>query len=292
MIAVKGALGTLCELPGPARRVVSLVPSETEALYLLGAGGRVVGRTDYCVAPEEALALPTVGGTKDASVEKVLALAPDLVLLNQEENTEGLYRALTARGVPVHLSFPKTVQDALGLFRALAALCGDPPEAAAVLSRVEASVREAEARRAERTPVRVFCPIWRDPWMTIRGDTFISDMLDLAGGANIFAERTRRYPLAADLGLAPALSPEKVGARDVRYPRVTLDEVVALRPEVVLLPDEPHPFSEADADVLRALNLPASRAGRIHRIEGRALSWYSPRLGDGLATLARWLHPS
>jgi ABC-type Fe3+-hydroxamate transport system substrate-binding protein len=128
--------------------------------------------------------------------------------------------------------------------------------------------------------------------MTIRGDTFISDMLDLAGGANIFAGRTRRYPLAADLGLAPALSAEKVGARDVRYPRVTLDEVVALRPEVVLLPDEPHPFSEADADVLRALNLPASRAGRIHRIEGRALSWYSPRLGDGLATLARWLHPS
>jgi ABC-type Fe3+-hydroxamate transport system substrate-binding protein len=127
--------------------------------------------------------------------------------------------------------------------------------------------------------------------MTVRGDTFISDMLDLSGGQNVFAGRTRRYPLAADLGLAPALPPERVGLRDVRYPRVTLDEVVALAPEVILLPDEPHPFSEADADALRALNVPAARTNRIHRIEGRLLGWYSPRMAQALLHLRRLLHP-
>ena len=97
--------------------------------------------------------------------------------------------------------------------------------------------------------------------MTIHGDTFISDMLDLVGAQNVFADRERRYPLAADLGKAKPLSPEKVGARDVRYPRVTMDEVNARAPELVLLPDEPHPFSEADADVFRAQPTPPRRAG-------------------------------
>ena len=75
----------------------------------------------------------------------------------------------------------------------------------------------------------------------------------------------------------------------MRYPRVTLDEVVRLQPDVVILPDEPHPFSEADADVFRALPIPAARSGRVHRIDGKDLSWYSPRLTTGVARVARWL---
>ena len=125
--------------------------------------------------------------------------------------------------------------------------------------------------------------------MTIHGETFISDVLDLAGGANVFAERTRRYPLAADLGRATPWSAERVGQRDVRYPRVTLDEVVAQQPEVVLLPDEPHPFSEEDAAVFRALPIPAARDGRVRRVDGKDLSWYSPRLTEGIARVATWL---
>ena len=115
--------------------------------------------------------------------------------------------------------------------------------------------------------------------MTIHGETFISDALDLAGLANVFADRTRRHPLAADLGLAPPWSAEKTGTRDLRYPRVTLAEVVARAPEVVLLPDEPHPFTEADAEVFRALPIPAAR-GRVVRVSGSALSWYSPRIAE------------
>ncbi len=284
-------MGTRVDLSRPALRVVSLVPSETEAVWLLGAGTRVVGRTDYCVQPTGAVeAIATVGGTKDADPEKILALAPDLVLMNQEENTEGIYRALAGR-VPVHLSFPRTVADAVALVRDLARLLGMDPDRHPVVRDLEAAVAQAEAARAKVTPVRVFCPIWMDPCMTIHGETFISDVLDLAGGTNVFADRPRRYPLAADLGLRPAWDAARVGTRDVRYPRVTLDEVVERAPEVVLLPDEPHPFTEADAAVFRALPIPAARSGRVHRVDGRDLSWYSPRMGLGIRRVARYLAP-
>jgi hypothetical protein len=118
--------------------------------------------------------------------------------------------------------------------------------------------------------------------MTIHGATFISDMLDLCGAQNVFADRERRYPLAADLGKARALPPEKVEGRDVRYPRVTIDEVVARAPELVLLPDEPHPFSEEDADVFRALDIPAARGGAVVRTGGKDLCWYGARSVEGL----------
>lgn len=293
MIERVGALGTITRLREPARRVVSLVPSETEAVAMLGAGDRLVGRTDYCVEPAETLALvPRVGGTKDARLDRIVALAPDLVLANQEENTEGLVAGLLARGIAVHLSFPKTVADAVALQHDLGLLLGFDPATHPVLVRLRTAVAEAEARRSHTQPVRVFCPIWMDPLMTVHGDTYISDMLDLCGGSNVFADRPRRYPLAADLGRAPAWSDARVGARDTRYPRVTVDEVLAQQPEVVLLPDEPHPFSEADAEVFRGLDMPAAHARRVHRTDGKDLCWYSPRLIEALPRVAGLLRPS
>lgn len=289
MIEVVGAMGSVTRLAAPARRVVSLVPSETEALFLLGLGARVLGRTDYCVEPAVAVRdVPTVRGTKDADVRAVLALRPDLVLMNQEENTEAIHRALTDAGVSVHLSFPKTVGDAVALCRDLARLGGLDPDAQPALVDMQRAVTEAERARAARVPKRVFCPIWMDPLMTVHGDTYISDVLDLAGGVNVFADRPRRYPLAADLGRAAPWSAERVGARDTRYPRVTLDEVVAAQPEVVLLPDEPHPFSEDDARVFRALDIPAAQGNRVHRVDGKDLCWYSPRITEGLRRVASW----
>lgn len=276
-------------MSGTYRRVVSLVPSVTESLFLLGAGDRVVGRTDYCVEPAEGVsAVPSVGGTKDASVEAIAALAPDLVLMNQEENTEAMHRGLVARGLRVHLSFPKTVRDAVALMGELAAMLGVGADHPA-LARLEAVVAGLERERAHTVPRRVFCPIWMDPLMTVHGDTFISDVLDLCGGHNVFADRPRRYPLAADLGRAAAWTHDRVGLRDTRYPRVTLDEVVERAPEVVLLPDEPHPFSEADAEVFRALPMPAAVDGRVRRVDGRALCWYSPRMADALPKVRAWL---
>ncbi len=274
----------------PPRRVVSLVPSDTYSLVRLGAGERLVGRTRYCVAPEgEVEHAAIVGGTKDADVEAIIALAPDLVIANQEENSQKDIERLDAAGIKVLVSFPRTVAAGLGhlarLARALGLDGGAEPSRSLVASAYHAQ-RAAEAASAGLRPVRAFCPIWMDPLMTVHQDTFIADVLRLAGAENVFAGRERRYPLAADLGFAPALGPDRVGQRDVRYPRVSLDELVAQAPELILLPDEPHPFTEADAAIFRALPIPAAERGQVRFCDGKDLMWYGARSVEGLGRLA------
>ena len=123
------------------------------------------------------------------------------------------------------------------------------------------------------------------PLMTIDARTFISDMLAMAGAENVFADRKRRYPLAADLGGAVPLDDEHVGERDTRYPRVTMDEVNARAPELILLPDEPHPFTEEDAQVFRSGTTPAAAREAIVTTDGKDLCWYGARSVDGLPRL-------
>jgi ABC-type Fe3+-hydroxamate transport system substrate-binding protein len=274
------------ELSRAPARVVSLVPSDTLNVAALGCASWLVGRTDYCELPPEVVAsVPSVGGTKNPRLDDIVALEPDLVLANQEENTRGDLEALAQRGVRVYVAFPKRVADGLSHLARLALLFGVEAEPAVrdLLKRGYDAHRDAEEARGTtaRTPIRVFCPIWMQPLMTVHGDTFISDMLDLCGATNVFADRPRRYPLAADLGKAPPLPAEKTEGRDTRYPRVTLEEVVARSPDLILLPDEPHPFTEADADVFRRLPI---RASVVHT-GGKDLCWYGARSVDGISRL-------
>ena len=240
------------------KRVVSLVPSETLTLFDLGCGGAVVGRTDYCELPVDGVAkIPAIGGTKNPRVDAVCALEPDLVIANQEENTKGDLEKLAKAGVRVFISFPKRVAEGIAHVARLARIfhMGSDPRVRELVKRGYEEVREAEAALTESRSIGVFCPIWMKPLMTIHGDTFISDMIVLCGGRNVFADRPRLYPLAADLGRHIPIADD---GRDTRYPRITLDEVTARAPELVLLPSEPHPFTEEDADVF-------SRAGHSGR---------------------------
>ncbi len=276
------------ELPGLPSRIVSLVPSDTLNVAALGCAGALVGRTDYCELPADVVAaIPSVGGTKNPRIDDIVGLKPELVLANQEENTRSDLEALAQLGVRVYIAFPTRVIDGLGHLARLARLFGveRDPAVRHLLKRGYDEHRAAEQVRSKAPAVRSFCPIWMDPLMTIRGDTFISDMLDLCGASNVFADRSRRYPLAADLGRAAPLPPEKVGGRDVRYPRVTLEEVVARAPELVLLPDEPHPFTEADAAVFRALAIPAAARGAVLPMSGKDLCWYGARSIEGIARI-------
>ncbi|MFO0762121.1 MAG: helical backbone metal receptor [Byssovorax sp.] len=276
-------------LPGAPRRVVSLVPSDTYSLVKLGAKERLVGRTRYCVAPEgEVEDIVVVGGTKDVDVDAVIALAPDLVVANQEENSRRDIERLDAAGLRVLVSFPRTLSAGVSqmarLCRALG-LDGGTEPARSVLAAAYHALREAEQAAATLRPVRTFCPIWMDPLMTIHRDTFISDALRVAGAENVFAGRERRYPLAADLGLTLETSDRGEG-RDLRYPRITKEELCAAQPELVLLPDEPHPFGEADAAVFRSLPIPAAEKGQILFCDGKDLMWYGARAIEGLGRLA------
>ena len=257
----------------PPRRIVSLVPSDTGSVFALGAGDRLVGRTRYCEAPET---VPLIGGTKDVDVEAVARLEPDLILANQEENSRVHLEAMAQLKLPLFVSFPKTVAAGISHLARLARVLGAGKE---LVQEGYAALREAEATLAAKVPLPTFVPIWMDPLMTVNAHTFISDALRLAGAANVFAGRERRYPLSADLGRAV---PTASGSRDTRYPRITLDEVRAAAPRLLLLPDEPHPFSEADAEVFRALHLPGAQ---VVRCGGRDLSWYGAQSVRGLSRL-------
>lgn len=271
----------------PPRTLVSLVPSDTYSVFALGAGDRLIGRTQYCYEPADRVeAVPAVGGTKNADVAAIIEMRPELVIANQEENTKRDLERIAQANIPVYVSFPKRVADGLAHLAKLSRILGVDSDKA-VRDRLRQgyeAVREAEKARSRKKPLRAFLPIWMDPLMTIDAGTFISDALDLAGAYNVFSDRPRRYPLAADLGKAEPLPKEKVAGRDTRYPRIALEEVVARAPEIVLLPNEPHAFSEEDADVFRALPIPAAEKGAILLVEGKDFSWYGARAIEGLST--------
>lgn len=279
----------------PPRRVVSLVPSMTESLFELGFGDTVVGITDYCTRPVSALThLPRIGGPKNPRLEQIIALQPDLVLANCEENTRAAVEALEKAGVRVWVTFPKTVRQALDVLWTLVGLYGSR-EAAMRLEVLELTLEWARTAAAEKAKVRYFCPIWSEIhhtgnrwWMTFNQDTYAHDLLAILGGENVFGARQRRYPLDADLGLAEA---QDAGERDTRYPRLSLEELRAASPDLILLPDEPYPFQqEAVAEFQRLLpDCPAVRHGRIRLVDGSLLTWHGTRLSHALRELPELL---
>lgn len=290
------ALGNFDELKlkHPPRRIVSLVPSITESICALGGGDQLVAVTDYCVHPADRVrALPKVGGTKHPDLHRVRAALPELIIASQEENRREDVEALQADGFKVWVTFPVTVAGTLELLWALVRALNLPQSAPAVdaLERVY----EYAALAAENTPpVKVFCPIWREPgadqaatprwWMTFNRETYLHDLLRICGAENVFGDRPRRYPLAADLGEGPADPPSP--ERDTRYPRVTPAEVAERAPDVILLPSEPYLFTEADLAAFAAFPaIPAWRDRRLHLFEGSLLTWPGTRLGRALNEL-------
>jgi ABC-type Fe3+-hydroxamate transport system substrate-binding protein len=248
--------------PPAPQRIVSLVPSLTEALFALGLGDRVVGVTDWCVHPRDGLAgLPRVGGSRTPSVERILGLQPDLVIANREENRRRDVERLEAAGIRVWVTYPRSVSDGARLLRELAALGAAADMVEAVVVPVERALEAALARRPARA-TRAFCPIWKKPWMAVGGGTYADDLLSLCGGRNVFAARAER-----------------------RYPVVELADIVRAKPEVVLLPDEPYAFGPRDVEELAGLDIPAARDGRIHLIDGTWVSWYGPRIARALQIL-------
>jgi ABC-type Fe3+-hydroxamate transport system substrate-binding protein len=209
---------------------------------------------------------PKVGREKDPDLSRIRALAPDLVVANIEENRKDVVDALRAEGVPVWVVFPRSLTEGIGLIRELGTLTGTEAAAEALARPLEAARVRVLARAADRPRARVFCPIWRGPYMTVNRDTYVHDVLWTCGGDNVFAE-------------SPA-----------RYPTVSLEEVRAAAPDVILLPDEPYRFRAAHrADFAPLADVPAVRAGRIHLVDGKLLSWYGPRIAEALERVPRLL---
>jgi ABC-type Fe3+-hydroxamate transport system substrate-binding protein len=270
----------------PPRRVVSLVPSVTESLFELGVGDRLIAITDYCLYPEAEVArLPRIGGTKNPDIARIVAMQPDLVIANVEENRREDAEALADAGIPVWATYPRTVREAFNLLWSIMDLFDEPT----LVERVRSMEWTADwlERMEVDPPCRVFAPIWFEPLMTFNADTYASDLLRVLGAENVFAERERLYPLKADLGEAEPLPPDdpRIAGRDTRYPRVTLEEVEAAQPDVILLPSEPFPFGETHIPIFAKMNVPAAKNGRIFLIDGSLLTWHGTRIARAFNTL-------
>ncbi len=274
-LKVTDDLGRQLAFAHPPQRIVSLVPSDTYSIVALGAADRLVGRTTYC---EHAEGAATIGGTKDVDVDAVLALAPHLVIANQEENTRNVLEALAER-VPVLVSLPRRVDQGIGHVARIARILGVAQEPIAR----DLIKRGYELAAALPVFAKAFVPIWMDPLMTLNADTFGSDVLSRVGVSNAFGDRPRLFPLAADLGKS---LPQDPAGRDVRYPRITVEELRARGADLVILPDEPYVFSAEQEAVFRE----ALPRARIQRVSGKDLFWYGawsiealPRLSAQLA---------
>jgi len=241
-------LGTTIELPGGVMRVVSLVPSLTEAIAATHAHV-LVGATDWCTHPA-GLDVTRVRGTKNPDVDAIIALRPDVVVANAEENRAQDLDALRAAGLAVWVTAPTTVPTALdSLARMLTAVTGVVPEWLERARAVWAEPYDGPRRAA-------LVPIWRRPWMALGRDTFAGDVLSRIGVDNV---------LAAD---------------DERYPRIQLDAVPSY--DVVVLPDEPYAFAPDDG--------PEAFPGTEWRcVSGRHLTWYGPSLVEARQLLTEQL---
>lgn len=276
------------KLTSAPKRVVSLVPSLTETLVAFGLADRLVGRTDYCMYPTGRVEhLPSVGGTKNPSLDQVRALRPDLVLASQEENTRAAVLTLQQAGMNVWVTFPETVAETLALLWDMVNLFR-VPHLEPSITLLEKAAEWTELASANAQPVPVFCPIWRDPpdesypptwWMTFNRHTYLHDLLRVCGAHNVFASRDRRYPLEADLD--PAVPATPPGDRDTRYPRLTHAEVQAANPQLILLPSEPYPFSPTDQAAIQA-DFPQAR---VEWVDGSWLTWPGIRLDLALREL-------
>ncbi|MBM4257045.1 MAG: cobalamin-binding protein [Deltaproteobacteria bacterium] len=247
------------------RRIVCLVPSITETLFALGVGERVVGVTEYCTHPPDAVARVTkVGGTKDPQIETIVRLAPDIVIVNDEENRQEDFTALTERGLAVYVTAPRTVAGGIAMIERLGPVLGCQTTSDAMVGRLRSLYEQVLRASAAGPRLRVFCPIWRKPWMTFNADTYADDMLWSCGAENV------------------------VRAKADRYFSTTLEEIAVYEPEAVVLPSEPYPFTNKHFVHLKELaDTPAGRGGHFYCIDGMALCWYGPRIADGLTELSR-----
>ena len=245
-------------------RLVSLCPSLTELVFDLGRGADLVGRTKFCVHPADGVArVETLGGTKNPKLARIVTLAPDLVLMNEEENRREDAEALRAAGIRVHSSFPRNAADTAAMVRDLGAVLERPAEAERIAADIEARSLRVREDAAGRPPVRWAYLIWRQPYMAVNGDTFVDALLTQAGGQNVFGTKADRYPV-----VEPA-------------------ELVAAGPDVVLLSTEPFPFAERHVDELvAATGLPRDR---FRIADGELLSWHGSRTPRGVEYAAEVL---
>jgi ABC-type Fe3+-hydroxamate transport system substrate-binding protein len=235
------------EISFPPKRIISLVPSQTELLYDLGLKDEVVGQTLFCIHPPDMHQVkPRVGGTKKVQFDKIARLVPDLIIANKEEN-EQLQMEELMRHYPVWMSDIRSLEDALDMIRRIGELVNKEAAAALLVDKI---MRNFAALNAGEHTCTVAYLIWRDPYMVAGHDTFINDMLKRCGWQNVFEKE------------------------EARYPEITAEVLARSAPALILLSSEPYPFQDKHMQELQAICPSAT----VRLVDGELFSWYGSRL--------------
>lgn len=239
-------MGRSVELSDIPKRIVSLVPSQTELLHDLRLNKEVVGITKFCIHPahwrkEKVI----VGGTKQVHFNRIEKLAPDLIIGNKEENEEGFINELATR-YPVWMSDIASLNEALDMMEAIGQLIGREKEAEALVVDVLSAFAPLQEQSLKKQ--RAVYLIWKDPYMAAGKNTFVDEMLSMAGFENL--------------------------VKETRYPELRVEDIKALDPEVILLSSEPYPFQEKHMSEIRN-ELPGVE---VRLVDGEMFSWYGSRL--------------
>jgi len=233
----------------PPKRIISIVPSQTELLFELGLTEEVVGITKFCIHPAAQYKTKTrVGGTKKLDIELIRSLQPDLIIGNKEENTKESIELLSAE-FPVWMSDVNNLEDAMSMISQIGALVDREPEAAYLNHLINAGFTDLQTLALQLgIDKKVAYLIWKDPYMLAGRDTFINDILMKIGLTNVIKES--------------------------RYPETDLEELAALKPDLVFLSSEPYPFREKHLEKMKQ----AIPDAEIMLVDGEVFSWYGSRL--------------
>lgn len=227
-------------------KIVSLVPSLTELLFDLGLGDRVVGRTRFCIHPENLMNdVPIVGGTKNPNLEKIRALEPDLIIANREENRKEDIELLQGDGFNVMVTEISNIEEALFAIHDIGWTCGRQEVAKQLIQNIQDVLAQTETY-PEITATYL---IWRDPWMSIGRDTYIHSVMEHFQLQNVFSDSTR-------------------------YPKTSLHEISLKKPRVILLSSEPYPFKEKHIKEVGDV----CAGSDILLVNGEWFSWYGSRM--------------
>ena len=266
---LKDQLGRSVAVPRQPQRVIALIPSLTEIVYALGRGDLLVGATQFADQPPAAAKLPRVGSYLHLDIERIVALRPDLCLASRDGNPDYAIRRILELGIPVFALDPRTLNEISNSVTLLGELLDARPQAAAI-AREMAAKMDAVAARVKKAPSRpkVFFQIDASPLFSAGQGTFIDQLITSAGGRNLAGDRTG-------------------------YPRYSWEDILALRPEVVIIASMAGGYSEAQlkAQWSRWPDIPAVKDGRLYVVDAGLFDRPVPRLADGLVALAKLLHP-
>jgi iron complex transport system substrate-binding protein len=242
-------------------RIVSLAPSVTETLFALGLGDKVVGVTTYCDYPPEAKTRVSIGDTQRPSLEKIVALKPDLVIASTSSQLESFVRSLEEAKIPIYVSNPRNLEETLRSIQAMGDIAGAGQQALELTAALRGRIEKVRQRAADREKPKVFLLLGAEPLITVGGKTFINDLITRAGGLSISADESSDYP------------------------QYSFETVITRRPEII--------FLQAGDDKLpdRLKQTPAALKGRIYHLDDDLLLRPGPRIVDGLEQLAEKLHP-